>query len=338
MSLPPVSEQVFLIETSKISPNPFQPRSVFDDDKLRDLAESIREYGILQPLVVTKVEEETETGIQIHYQLIAGERRFRASMLIGLDRVPAVIRNIGLDRQRLELAIVENVQRADLNPIEAARAYARLQEEFNLTQREIAHRIGKSREVIANTMRLLNLPTKIQEAVSRGVIGESQARILLSIEDQKQQQILFEEIRDNSLSVRATKAKISYLKSIDRKKESDSSKTTSDSMIEIIKKQLETSLGTPVKVEQSGSTGRITIEFYSSEELQAIANRFKTQEIEVTPEVEEPLPKTEIEHQVRINIHKPEPEIEEIIDEISPDDDDRPKMPWEDNLADKFNF
>src|SRR5689334_10477879 len=121
MADPQIQEHVFLIEVNKIEPNPFQPRRVFDEEQLKELANSIREYGILQPLVVTKVEEVTSEGVTVRYQLIAGERRFRAAQLVGLERVPAVVKNIGLDKEKLELAIVENVQRANLNPIESAR-------------------------------------------------------------------------------------------------------------------------------------------------------------------------------------------------------------------------
>src|SRR3989344_808909 len=132
----PIQGPVFLIEVDKISPNPQQPRRDFDETALQELAASIREFGILQPIVVTKLEKETELGTQIEYQLIAGERRWRASKMAGLERIPAIIKSVNLAKDRLELAIIENVQRENLNAIEAARAYARLQDEFGLTQRE----------------------------------------------------------------------------------------------------------------------------------------------------------------------------------------------------------
>ncbi|PIR87092.1 MAG: hypothetical protein COU11_02585 [Candidatus Harrisonbacteria bacterium CG10_big_fil_rev_8_21_14_0_10_49_15] len=278
---PPIQQPVFLIETHKIGVNPFQPRKYFDEEKLKELASSIREYGILQPLVVTKVEEVTDTGTNVRYELIAGERRWRASQLVGLERVPAIIKNVGLDRERLEMAIVENVQRADLNPIESARAYSRLQDEFQLTQREIAARIGKSRESVANCMRLLNLPTVIQEAVSMGQVGESQARLLLSVDDIQQQELLFADILKNNLSVRELKGKIDYLKSIGRKKEPGEQQRMGplfDPETESIKKQLEETLGTPVKVERAGDHGKITIEYSTMDDLKALLGRLGHQD------------------------------------------------------------
>jgi ParB/RepB/Spo0J family partition protein len=151
-------EAVFHIEVEKIKPNPQQPRRDFNQDAIKELAASIREFGILQPLVVTKVVKEVPTGTDVEYYLIAGERRLRAAKYLGLERVPAVIKNVDLEKERLELAIIENLQRENLNPVEMGRAFARLQDEFRLTQREIAARLGKSREAVANTMRLLDLP------------------------------------------------------------------------------------------------------------------------------------------------------------------------------------
>lgn len=273
MADPEVQEHVFLIEVNKITPNPYQPRREFDEEELKNLANSIREFGILQPLVVTKIIEDLPTGTNVRYQLIAGERRFRAASLIGLERVPAIIKNVALDKERLEMAIVENVQRANLNPIESARAYNRLQDEFKLTQREIAQRIGKSREVIANTMRLLNLPTNIQDAVSEGKIGESQARLLLTVDDLQQQQLLFDEILKANLSVREVKNKIDYLKSIKLNEGKVAAVNPADPEALNIKQQLEEALGTQVFVEKSGPSGTIKIQFSSPEELYALLQK-----------------------------------------------------------------
>ena len=274
MPQPDIAEHVFLIEVNRISPNPYQPRREFDEEELRNLASSIREFGILQPLVVTKIVEEADGAVNVRYQLIAGERRFRAASMIGLERVPAVIKNVALDKGRLEMAIVENVQRANLNPIESARAYNRLADEFKLTQREIAQRIGKSREVIANTMRLLNLPTVVQDALSRGQIGESQARLLLAIEDPGQQQNLFNEIVAGNLSVREVKNKIDYLKAAKRHIDGVAvEEKPVDAEAVSIRQQLEEALGTPVQVDKTGASGKITIQFSSPEELYAIIQR-----------------------------------------------------------------
>ncbi|PIT92503.1 MAG: hypothetical protein COU08_02060 [Candidatus Harrisonbacteria bacterium CG10_big_fil_rev_8_21_14_0_10_42_17] len=268
----PIQSPVFLIEVNKIKPNPQQPRTHFDEEQLRDLANSIREYGLLQPLVVTKIETDTETGTAVEYQLIAGHRRWLASQMLGLERVPAIIRQVQHDRERLELAIIENVQRANLNPIETARAYAKLQDEFGLTQREIASRIGKSREVVANSLRLLNLPKQIQEALSQGKLSESQARLLLTIDDLQQQQHLFEDILLNNLSVRDIKARLKQ----GLKPKSDSSELVRppvDPEVLSLKQTLEEFLGAKVHLEQSGATGKLTISFYSPEELKGVIGK-----------------------------------------------------------------
>ena len=276
MNTPEIQENVFLIEVNKITPNPYQPRRNFDEEELKNLANSIREFGILQPLVVTKIVEEAEGAINVRYQLIAGERRHRAAQLVGMERVPAIIKNVALDKERLEMAIVENVQRANLNPIESARAYNRLADEFKLTQREIAQRIGKSREVIANTMRLLNLPTNIQDSLSAGKIGESQARMLLTLDDPGQIQGLFEEILRSNLSVREVKNKIDYLKSAKRQEGDPATGVGADPEAVSIGQQLEEALGMSVTVEKKGQQGTIRISFSSPEELYAVLQKMTT--------------------------------------------------------------
>ena len=265
-----------MIETEHITPNPHQPRRDFDEESLRELASSIREFGILQPLVVSKIEKEIETGTVVEYQLIAGERRWRAAKILGLERVPAIIKSVNLERERLEMAVIENVQRADLNPIEAARAYARLQDEFGLTQREVAARLGKSREVIANTVRLLNLPSQIQEALTKGHINESQGRLLLAVVDLAQQQTLFDDLLKNNLSVRELKSRIQRLNDSSKEKsteEESGAATAIDPETQALQRQLEEFLGTKVKLEKSGPTGRLTIIFYSPEELRGIVQK-----------------------------------------------------------------
>jgi len=272
----PIQGPVFLIEVDKIASNPHQPRRHFDEENLRELANSIREFGILQPLVVTKLEKVTEIGTEVEYQLIAGERRWLAAKLVGLERVPAIIRSVGLDKERLELAIVENIQRVDLNPIEAARAYAKLQDQFRLTQREIAARIGKSREVVANAVRLLSLPNHVQEAIARGQVNESQARMLLMVSDIAIQQSLFEDILKNNVSVRELKARIRRVKGeTETKDASVPADTTNDPEIAMVERELEEALGTKVKVEKVGTSGKITITFYSPEELHGIVSKLR---------------------------------------------------------------
>lgn len=269
----PIQGPVFLIETDRISPNPYQPRREFNEQELGELAASIREFGVLQPIIVTKVEQETETGTQVQYQLIAGERRWRASQMAGLERIPAIIKSINRDRDRLELAILENVQRSNLNAIEAARAYSRLQDEFNLTQREIGARLGKSREVVANTIRLLALPTPIQDAVARGQINESQGRLLLSVPDIQQQNFLFEDIIRNNLSVRELKSRIDKVKQEKAQPAPEILNYGVNPELLRVQQDLEAALGTKVKLEQDGATGKLTIAFYSPEELMNIVQR-----------------------------------------------------------------
>jgi len=205
-------EAVFQIEVDKIQPNPQQPRKDFDQVQLEGLAQSIREHGIIQPLIVSKLERPTAFGTTVEYQLIAGQRRWLGAQLAGLERVPAIVRSAPPEKEKLQLALVENLQRVDLNPIEAARACAKLQEDFGLSQREIGQRVGKSRETIANWVRLLNLPGPVQEAVAGGQISESQGRLLLAVNDWSRQQALFQEIVSNNLSVRELRERIADVK------------------------------------------------------------------------------------------------------------------------------
>lgn len=262
-------EAVFQIETDKIRPNPHQPRHEFDEVALRELASSIREFGVIQPLVVSKIVTESEQGSFVEYELIAGERRLMASKLAGLKMVPVVIRRSPTEREKLEVAIIENIQRRDLNPIEQAKAFTRLQDEFRLTQREIAARLGKSREAVANSVRLLNLPLEIQTAVSEGRLSESQARLLLSIENIGEQKRFFDEILRDNLSVREIRNRL--IKS--KPNEGDAARSSADPETEAMKERLEEFLGTKVDLKDEGSAGRITINFYSKEELRGILQK-----------------------------------------------------------------
>lgn len=270
---PQIQGPVFLIDVDKIKPNPYQPRREFDDEQLKELAQSIREFGVIQPIVVTKVEKEVETGTDVHYELIAGERRWLASKMVGLERIPAVIRHVQVERERLELAIIENVQRANLSPIESARAYARLQDEFKLTQREIASRIGKSREVVANTLRLLNLPSTIQDAISKNLISESQARLLLTLETPKDQEMLFQELLLTNMSVRDLRLRIQKLKDQNKEPVAVEAAPAPNPEVDQLKAALEEFLGARVKVKQTGENGELAISFYSLEELRTILEK-----------------------------------------------------------------
>jgi len=265
---------VFHIEVEKIKPNPQQPRRHFNEEALKDLASSIREFGILQPIVVSKIEKETPDGTDVEYQLIAGERRWLASKILGLERIPAIIRNVDLERERLELAIIENIQREDLNPIERARAFSKLQDEFRLTQREIASKLGKSRESVANTVRLLDLPANIKEALENCSISESHGRLLLSIDDPGTQEKIFRELLDKKMTTRDLKNKVRGIKT-ENGKEPDAEVSPE---IKMLQEKLSSELGAPVKIESHGEQGRITITFFSPEELRNIVGKFGNEE------------------------------------------------------------
>lgn len=278
---PKAKESVFWIPVEKIKPNPYQPRTEFDEVSLKGLAESIRQYGILQPLVVTRLERESELGTVVEYELVAGERRFRAASLIGLREVPVIIRREEPARVRLELALVENVQRQDLNPLERAKAYRRLVDEFKIDQKEIAARIGKSREAITNTMRILGLPEDMQAAVAAGSITEGHTRPLLMltgrIEEQKQ---LFEDILTHHISVREAE-RISRRIARDRARKVEDLPTAETRAVE---ERLENLLGTRVMItKESGGRGKISIEFFSDEELYGITKKLMSPQEDNAP-------------------------------------------------------
>jgi len=268
-------EAVFWIELEKIEPNPFQPRREFNEEALQDLSRSIREHGVISPILVTKREIETPAGLEVHYQLIAGERRWRASKLAGLSQIPAMIRRgVPDDRVRLELAIIENVQREDLNAIERARAYKQLIDEFHLVQREIAVRIGKSREAVANVLRLLSLPAEVQSSINTGIITEGHARaILMAGDDPTRQMQVYHGIISDHMSVRAAEAharQVSGKTLTPRKRPSHS---VQDPELRDWQNRLQEQLGTKVQLQHMGGRGKIVVEFFSEEELRGILGK-----------------------------------------------------------------
>ncbi len=195
-------ESVFWVEVEKIEPNPYQPRADFEETALGELADSIREFGILQPLIVSKVErEKSGGGLEAGYQLIAGERRLRAAKIAGFNQVPVIIRKPD-EQKKLEFSLVENIQRENLNALERARALEKLIDDFSLTQKEVAARIGKSREFVANTLRLLELPDNIQQLLSGNKLSEGHARTLIGLE-REHQQLVITRILEENLNVRA---------------------------------------------------------------------------------------------------------------------------------------
>jgi len=269
------SQSVFWIEVEKINPNPMQPRYEFDEDKLKSLSESIRQYGVLQPLVVTRKEVEDQSGITVTYELIAGERRLRASKKAGLFQVPAIIHQASDDKLKLELAIIENLQREDLNPIERARAFKKLIEAFNLKHFEVAERVGKSRVYVTNSLRLLNLPEEIQGGVQKGIITEGHMRPILMLTEYKEEQFnLYNEILEKKLNVRQAEnisRRIAFERA--RKKEG----ATLDSDTRIIEEKLAEVLGTRVRIEKTGKKGKIHIDFFSEEDLRTFLDKVSTE-------------------------------------------------------------
>lgn len=273
------SESVFWIDAAKVEPNPYQPRRGFHVEELASLADSIRSHGMLQPLLVTKREIETSSGLDVRYQLIAGERRWRAAKLAGLREVPVMIRAVETpEREKLELALIENVQREDLNPLERARAFDQLVSDFGLMQKEVAERIGKSREVVANALRLLKLPEEIQTALVSSTITEGHARMLLMLEHDPEKQLgLFHQIQTAGFSVRDTElaARASGGLAIRPRRRG---RTRLDPDSREILRRLEEVFGTKVKLSKRGEHGRIVVEFYSDEELRGILERISKRE------------------------------------------------------------
>jgi ParB family chromosome partitioning protein len=270
MSTPPspyFENAIFYIEVEKIKPNPYQPRREFDEGALRELADSIRMYGVLQPLVVTRREFAKEDGgMGVDYELIAGERRLRASKLAGLIQVPAVIRVMEDDsRMKLELAIIENLQREDLNPVDRAVAFRKLVDEFGFKHAEIAKKVGKSREYVSNTVRLLSLPQEVLDAISVGKLSEGHTRPLLMLGDRPEEQLtLFKEITFKKMSVREAEGiarRIAY----DRVRKH----TLDPEMVEMEEKLTE-ALGTRVRIDRKDVGGKITIDFFSNDDIRFI--------------------------------------------------------------------
>lgn len=270
------SNSIFWIEVSKIRPNPYQPRREFEESKLRDLAESIRQYGVLQPLVVSRVEINKEDGgILVEYELIAGERRLRASKMAGIQQVPVIVRTGDDSMMKLELAIIENLQREDLNAVDRAQAFLRLAEEFKFTHAQIGQKVGKSREYVSNTLRLLMLPEEILNALSVGKITEGHTRPLMMLTDKPEEQMtLFKEIYYKKITVREAEQIARHIAHDKvRKRE-----FAPDPEILKIEEKLKESLGTRVQIERKEVGGNITIHFFSNEDLRSIINLLESNE------------------------------------------------------------
>lgn len=260
-------ENVFYVEVSKIEANPDQPRRDFDTEALKELSSSIRKYGVLQPLLVSKVEVESPKGLDVSYKLIAGERRLRAARMAGLPHVPVIIRDdFRQDKERLEVALIENVQREDLNPLEEAEAYAKLSKDFGLTQKEIAEKVGKSREVVANTIRFMNLPDDIKSSLREGKIARASARALLAFSDPAKQRQVYENILSGGLSSRDVESAAAVQKPNAKRRRAPDGKFVE------LEKNLAQTLGAHVQIHgAAASGGKIVIKFASLEDLNKIA-------------------------------------------------------------------
>lgn len=257
---PDASSDFFDCEITLIVPNRYQPRIVFSDEELSDLSKSIQEQGIIQPLIVRRA----DTG----YELIAGERRLRASKMIGLEKVPVVIKDIS-DTEMLEMAIVENIQRENFNPIEEADAYYRLMQEFNLTQDQVANRVGKSRSAVANFLRLRQLPPHIKTSINNNEISMGHARALLGADNTGQQDSAWKTVVAKNLSVRDTENLVKKLKTSSAKDEEEKEPQPNSDTIYFtgVAEKLSRHFGTKVHIKRKGKKGRVEIDFFDNSDL-----------------------------------------------------------------------
>ncbi len=257
-------EEIVYVQSGQIKPNPFQPREDFDQQSIEELAQSIKEKGVIQPLLVRRKGD--------NYELIAGERRLRAANSLGLKEIPIIVRDV-TDQDSLELALIENIQREGLNPIEEAHAYQHLLDKFNVTQEKISEVLGKARVTITNTLRLLKLPHEIQDEMKKGRISFAHGRSLLEVEDVNRQRSLAQDIISKGLSVRELESliKSSRPKAVKRKIGAGQR----EPIVAILEEQLQHALATKVRISKRKKRGHINIEFYSQEDLERIVNVIK---------------------------------------------------------------
>jgi ParB family transcriptional regulator, chromosome partitioning protein len=253
------SEEIRVIPVTAVQPNPHQPRTTFNNEQLAELAASITTHGLIQPLIVT----EQADG----YILIAGERRWRACQLAGLESVPAIVKEAS-PQAMLEMALIENIQRADLNPLEEAFAYQQLISEFGLTQEKVAQQVGKARSTVANLVRLVELPANIQQAVADGAISGTHARVLLQLPTPEAQTSAMRQIIKRNLTVRQTEEMVASL--LATAKPEPKPRPTLPPELADLQNKFEGRLGTRVDIQKSGKGGRVVLHYYSDEELQAI--------------------------------------------------------------------
>lgn len=264
--------EAILVSITKVEPNREQPRKKFDEDALLELAESVKQFGVLQPLLVQAKDA--------YYEIIAGERRWRAAKIAGLKEVPVIIKNL-TEQERMEIALIENIQRENLNPIEEAYAYKKLITEFQLKQDEVAERVSKSRTAVTNIMRLLKLNEKVQQMVMDEMLTTGHARALLSIEDEEQQYLIAMKIFDEKLSVRDTEKLVKSLQNEKKSKETNGKKidTTLEAVYRDLEEQMKSIFGTKVCIHAKDETkGKLEIEYYSQDELERIIDLLRTVE------------------------------------------------------------
>ena len=256
-----------LVKISSVEPNLNQPRRHFEEDALLELSESIKQYGVLQPLLVSDKKD--------YFEIIAGERRWRAAKMAGLKEVPVVVKEF-TDQEIVEISLIENIQREDLNPIEEAMAYKRLMEEFHLKQDEIADRVAKSRTAVTNSMRLLKLSSKVQEMVIADMISAGHARALLGISDEALQETTAMKVFDEKLSVRETEKLVKNLVSPAKKIKTERN-TAEDAIYESLEEKMRGIMGTKVSIQRKkNNKGKIEIEYYSRDELERIIDLFES--------------------------------------------------------------
>ena len=255
-------DKILHLSPDKIEINPMQPRKKFGDFEMQELADSIKHYGIIQPLIVSKKGQ--------GFELIVGERRLRAAKILNLDSVPVIVRQ-AVEQEKLELALIENLQRENLNPIEMALAYRKLIDEFNLTQEEVAERVGKARPTITNALRLLNLPDEIQQAIMAGKLTENHAKVIAGLDSQEKQIILFKKILEQRLSIEET-----FIESrrMGGTKRARIKINYADKDKELAFRQF---FGSKVEIKRRGKGGRVIIDFYSDEELGEMTEKIKKQ-------------------------------------------------------------
>jgi ParB family chromosome partitioning protein len=290
-----VNNAIFWIEIEKVIPNPYQPRREFDQDKLKDLSESIRMYGVLQPLVVTRKEVYHDGGgMTVEYELISGERRLRASKLAGLAQVPVLIRSGDENPQlKLEMAIIENLQREDLNCVDRARSFERLAKEFGLKQAQIAEKVGKSREYVSNSLRILSLPAEMLLALEEGKISEGHTRPLLMLTSRPDEQlVLFKEIMAKKLTVREAE---SLSRRVATEKIRNKDKYLDPQIMEMERSFTE-SLGTRVRIEKSKEGGTVKIDFFSPDDLRVLLEKLNNQKSEIPASKPEVNPNDEVQN------------------------------------------